>query len=848
MFALLDRLISGSEKQLKQSDLDKMTRRQPFSAYLNYLAYDYNLDIYLNQDCSLGMLWECVPLSFAGSKTINSLEGLFRAGLPKGSVVQLILHADSHIKPILGAYKKSRKLTDAIVVNNTEKVCEFMDQGRGGLENCSNIPVRNFRLFVAAKIPGDAPEIPSPGEFAEKGKVTSLQDIKRQIYETLKAARLSPVSMTPDRLLEWMRRFINQYPEGYPDRNFGEYNDNIPLRKQIINADTVIKEKGDTFQVGRNYFCAITPKTVPAHVDPLQTNALFGGMWGMISDQDQIKTSFLYALNIIFEKGLETRIHASCNMLLNQKAVGSLSPILRRKQEEFLEAADSLEHGIKFARVMPVLLVWHHDQETARESCTRARRLWEGQGYVMQQETLILKMMFLNALPFCLYTNGRNVETLERDYIASVPSITPLLPVQGDFTGSGGTPKTMFIGRKGQLITLDLFAKGANNHNCWCAATTGSGKSFFVNYLAYNYHACGALIRIIDIGGSYKKMSMMLGAKYLDFHPDTTICLNPFTHIQDPDEELKTVTAVFAQMAYSNSDTDKCDDTEMNLVRNAVRWAWEQKGQDADSDLVYEFLSKFPNVPNSNFGSMGDNQNLVEVSRKMAFNIREFTSFGFHGKFFVGPSSFDIQNDSFVVLELEHLKRQMDLYRVVTLLVINAVTQDLYLSDRSRQRLVIFDEAWQFLGKAAMLASVIEEGYRRARKYNGSFTVITQSILDIEKFGDVGKVIDGNSAFKVFLESSDFDKALKAGLIDYDGFTSELLKSLKSNRPRYSEIFLDTPFGVGVARLVVDPYAYFIYTSDATEISMIERMISEKGVTYHQAITEMVRLREKGEL
>ena len=222
----------------------------------------------------------------------------------------------------------------------------------------------------------------------------------------------------------------------------------------------------------------------------------------------------------------------------------------------------------------------------------------------------------------------------------------------------------MFIGRKGQLITLDLFAKGANNHNCWCAATTGSGKSFFVNYLAYNYHACGALIRIIDIGGSYKKMSMMLGAKYLDFHPDTTICLNPFTHIQDPDEELKTVTAVFAQMAYSNSDTDKCDDTEMNLVRNAVRWAWEQKGQDADSDLVYEFLSKFPNVPNSNFGSMGDNQNLVEVSRKMAFNIREFTSFGFHGKFFVGPSSFDIQNDSFVVLELEHLKRQMDLYRV----------------------------------------------------------------------------------------------------------------------------------------------------------------------------------------
>lgn len=847
MLSFFHDLVFGSEKQFKFQDLDTMTRRQPFSAFLNYLAYDYNLDIYLNQDCSLGMLWECVPTTFAGPKTITSLEGLFRAGLPKGSVLQLILHADSHIKPILDAYRESRTIDDPIVLNSTEKVIEFMDQGRNGLEACSNIPVRNFRLLVAVKIPGDAPDIPAPRDFADQTKVTSLQDIKRQITETLKAARLSPLSMTPDRLLEWLRRLFNQYPIGYPENNFTAYNDTIPLRKQIINADTVIKEQSDHLQIGKNYFCCTTPKTVPAHVDPLQTNALFGGLWGLISDQDQIKTGFLYAFNVVFEKGLETKIHASCNLLLNQKAVGSLSPLLRRKQEEYLEAADYLEHGIKFAKVMPVLLVWHHDQDKARESCTRARRLWEDQGYVMQQETLILKILFLSALPFCLYTAGRNIENLERDYIASVPSITPLLPVQGDFAGSGGTPKMIFTGRKGQLISLDFFAKGATNHNILCAATSGSGKSFFVNYVAFNYYACGALVRIIDIGGSYKKIANMLGAKYLDFQPGTTICLNPFTHILEPDEELKSVTAVFAQMAYSNSDTEKCDDTEMNLIRNAVRWAWQQRGQDADSDLVYQFLSQFPEVPDSNFGAMGDNQQLVEASRKMAFNIREFTSHGFHGKFFVGPSTFDIHRDPFVVLELENLKIQPDLYRVVTLLVINAVTQDLYLSDRSLPRLVIFEEAWQFLGKAAMLSWVIDEGYRRARKYNGSFMVVVQSILDLEGFGEVGRVINGNSAFKVFLESSDFDQAQKNGLIDYDEFAIQLLKSVKSNPPKYSEIFFDTPFGIGVARLVVNDYAYFIYTSKPTEIAAIEQMVNG-GATYHEAITEMVKRRGKGEL
>jgi conjugal transfer ATP-binding protein TraC len=68
---------------------------------------------------------------------------------------------------------------------------------------------------------------------------------------------------------------------------------------------------------------------------------------------DQIKTDFLYTLNILFEEGLETRIHAKCNLLLNQQAVGSLSPLLRRKQEEHLEATDALEHGVKFVRIMP---------------------------------------------------------------------------------------------------------------------------------------------------------------------------------------------------------------------------------------------------------------------------------------------------------------------------------------------------------------------------------------------------------------------------------------------------------------------------------------------------------------
>ncbi|MCP3870738.1 MAG: conjugal transfer protein TraC, partial [Gammaproteobacteria bacterium] len=56
----------GGRDHLKQSDLEKMTKRTPFSSFLNYVAYDERSEVYLNQDDSLGMLWECYPLVYAG--------------------------------------------------------------------------------------------------------------------------------------------------------------------------------------------------------------------------------------------------------------------------------------------------------------------------------------------------------------------------------------------------------------------------------------------------------------------------------------------------------------------------------------------------------------------------------------------------------------------------------------------------------------------------------------------------------------------------------------------------------------------------------------------------------------
>ncbi len=818
--------VLGAEGGLTAESLRKMTYRHQFSDYLPWRTHDPLSNTYENVDETRGFLWECAPLCFAGDKTLASLDGIFRV-FPTGSILQFLLYADDTIEPLLSAYEQEKTRPDDIVQTTTQAALRFFREGTGGLNKLSGIPVRNFRLFVSAKFPASL-------------KGINLGEMQGMTEEILRGAKLHPRAMEPEDLLDWMRPFFN----GCVSLNNRLYDEAIPIRKQIIFSETDIDSRSmSRLRVGDRVFACTTPKVCPKEVSLFQTNQLAGGIWGMMSDSDQIRTPFLHCLNVVFHE-MKGKLHTKCNAILQQQGFGSFAPSLARKKEEYLSATDELEKGTRYVRVIPTFWVWDKNESKVTESITRAKRIWESQGYVMQEDKGLLPILFISSLPFGLYDHGNNIDLLDRDFIAPAESVTPVAPIQGDFTG-GGAPALIFSGRKGQVIGLDIFDKHANNSNLLVAAGSGAGKSFLVNYIIYNYFARNELIRLIDIGGSYKKLCKICKGRFLDFGGKERTCLNPFTHIKNIDEDLSSLAAILLQMAYSATGAVPKDHAEtiMSLLRSASRWAYEEMPEKQNHiDLVHTFLNTFPEQAVRGQGD--DMAEIRTLARTLAFNIKEFTTGGSFGRWVNGPSTFDISSDEFVVLELEHIKPIKDLFHVITLQVVNEVTRDLYLSDRSRKRIIAFEEAWQYLkegGEELALMAIIEEGYRRCRRYGGSFNVVIQSILDRLQFGGVGDVIHANSAFKFYLESEDFEKARKLGLIDYDNFTMELLKSVKSNRPKNTEIFMDTPFGTGVGRLVVDPTSYYVYSSDATDVSRIERFV-EGGKSYAEAISEMAAM------
>ncbi len=814
-------IIFGEAGGITKQQLAVLVQRDKFSDFLPWLGYSEDKQTFLNTDNTIGYAWECVPLSYAGLSEIKSLESILNIDLPKVSVMQFILYADPNVEAFVESYKGSKLRDDELVKKNVSEYARFLQEGAEGVPTMHGIPTRNFRLWVTLK-----------------SEENISEDHIAVVEEGLKAAHLNPVRWKGSDLMSAMRSLFNGYTTTYP----GTFDNTVPMRKQIIEASTEIDFDKDR-RIGDIFATCITPKTLRANgkIDPLVTNRLGGGIMGMMEDTRQIATPFLWTVNVIFDE-VKSDIGYMASLTMMQRAGGSFAKKIGKRVEEYGWALEKADTGA-FVRVIPSMWIFARTPEQLRDSVSRAKGIWRTQEFIMQEETVLSKVMFIQALPFGLYTAGYNIKTLDRDFPLPASSAARFLPIQADYRGAS-RPVLAYVGRKGQLVGVDVFDKRSNNHNFVVSAGSGSGKSFTLNNLCNSYYASGELIRIVDLGYSYKKLCSTCGGRFMDFGEERVV-INPFFCPSDDKEEidknLMVASNIIGQMAYSASGAI-LHETEWTLIKSACRYAVKSGDVENGIDAVVNYLKVFPKHVD-NVDEHKDLDFAVNKAHELAFNLTDFKSTGIYGRFFNGKSTFDISSDEFVVLELERLRTQRELFSVVIMQVMNSVTQDLYLSDRSRRRFILFEEAASFLKKngqqdLSRLGNIVEEGYRRARKYSGSFGVVLQSMLDLLDFGPVGRVIFDNAAYKFYLEGKEYGAAVDSGLLDFKGLALDLLTSVKNNKPKYSEMFLDTPFGAGVARLAVDKWTYWVNTSDGGDVAKYEKLIAE-GLTPHEALIKL---------
>ena len=176
---------------------------------------------------------------------------------------------------------------------------------------------------------------------------------------------------------------------------------------------------------------------------------------------------------------------------------------------------------------------------------------------------------------------------------------------------------------------------------------------------------------------------------------------------------------------------------------------------------------------------------------------------------------------------------------MVLLIMMYRITREMYFS-RDRKKIVIIDEAWDLLSGGAT-AEFIEAGYRRARKYKGAFMSATQGVDDYYR----------NPAAKAALDNSDWMFLLrqkpesiemmdKLGQLTMDDAMKRLLQSLRTEHGAYSEIYIHSPAGNGIGRLIVDPHSLLLFSSRAEDFSAINEKRAT-GLSVSDAIDAVLR-------
>lgn len=794
---------------IKEEDIENQSLRDSFSDYLPWFQYaDTHADeltgeqvewkAFLNVDATTGWMWECGPLSFVGGDHLQKLHSSLKRGFPTGTVMQWILCPDHNLESFIGDYADCRNTDNPISLETIEQTAAFIRDGaKNGLRKMGGIPVRNFRLFITLK------------------SETVISDANlSNLEQVLNSAGLSPRRMSADDLMKWSGELFNG------KKPLAPYDPNYELRKQIIKAESLIDFSTTPARVGHRYASCLTPKTIPqANNSPLRTNELFGGFMGSDDDMEQLCTPFLYSLTIIYTDDIKNSVNQKAEWTAKQGFVASVAHSLRVRMQEFNSIQSSMAQDGTMVYYIPSLWIFGDTPQELQTGVSRAKALWERKEFDMQQESVIASSMFISSLPFGFYNVGQNLHIMQRHFLAELKDIARFLPVQGDFRG-GGKPVLFYIGRKGQAIGLDLFDKRANAHNFYVVAETGGGKSFTLNDMLGSYADTGAAVRVLDLGRSYEKLTHIHKGRFMDFSLAQRICVNPLDFIALDDEDfqrgMSTAETILSKMAYAKTG-GRVSEIEAQLLNQAAQAVHKKGDQQRGPDAIIDWLNAYrhPRL-----------EEVTVAAQKLAFLLQNFSSAGAYGSFFCGPNQFHIADDPFVCVDLEKLRTTPDLFFVLVMQLTNAITQDLYLGDRSTPKFILIEELASMVkqvGNADMsgFANVCDEGYRRARKYRGSFGVVLQSPLDLELLPGLGSVIKANAQWKFFLESKIYGEAISKGVLpeDYKGFPLKLLSSVRNVRPRYGEVFIDCPLGRGVARLCVDKWRYWVNTSDGDEVA-----------------------------
>lgn len=794
------------------------------SGLLKYDIYDETSQLFFN-DGTVGFMFELVPQTGADDQMEKRLQALYTSA-PAKTGIQIVLTGMPDIDPLLARYVELRAEGFDRGEPNAELYTELAQNhashirrgALGPLWRGDPFTIKNFRILFT---------VIRAGTTDDYETINEMQVLRDSYRQSLRTAGFPSIDMDADDFINWLYPIVNaEKMLSSDERPTLRYDAGKRLSGQV-REHNLVKQRYDKLQFGTGGEVEVRAYSVMSYPRKLQLFEM-GSLIGDFFDVAlQYPCPFMISMGV-FTLEFDTvknksQLKAARAQQNAESQMAKFQPELQEQQKDWKVVMYRLDEGHTMCELYHQLVLFC-PKERVESAESAAKAIWRSKGFTLVRDYFTQLASYYVSLPMTLTEKTRaDLKHFSRISTKTTDNAINLAPMIGEWKGVG-EEVMMFVGRRGQPAFIDFFANTAGNYNVAVTGVSGSGKSFLMQYITQSYRSVGAKSWIIDVGRSYEKQVEVNGGQFIEFRTDDPICINPFSWVTNLTEDMKLLKPWAGRMAQAQGPY------AMSWIERATGACYEESREKTNITHVQKYLMT---------KCKASNGQTDEEAYRLGVQLTPFCDGGMYADFFNGPATVDMKADM-VALEMEELKGAPELLQAVLFVVMNRITFEMYLS-RTKRKLALLDEAWQLLGDDSESAMFIEEGYRRARKYDGSFISGTQGVGDYYK-NDASRAAYVNADWKIYLrQDEDVMKELKQkGQLSLDPVLEKMISSLNTEHGKYSEMVIRSPMGSGLSRLILDPYFIEMASTKARDFNAF-RDLKAQGVNVKDAIYQIMK-------
>lgn len=804
----------------------------PLHSILKYDEYDSKTGLFYNEN-SVSFCFEVIPQTGADEDMVTRLKSLFTP-IPANYGIQWTMFGnpindDNYFRYVeLREMARDRDLTVPFYIDLAKKQVKHARKNSGK----PFFADRNFSL----KRPRLVFSISKDCKLSDRRTINEVHELIETLFSSIKTAKLFPIKMDAQALKKFLYPYLNPHvmfqKEPMPAL---QYDEGRSLKHQLTSLSQSVRLTANEiiFDAPTEEHEDIYARTFSVAQYPRRKN-----LWEMANiigsqfdDNSQYPCPYLITSGIftLDKNSSETSAklkQARAKQNANSKMV-NFQPELVEISKDWDAVVYQMGQGTSLCEIYHTVVLFAPEKLINRASQV-ALNIWSDERFTIEPRTFLHLATYYASLPMTLTAALR--EDLKKIRLMSTKTTINAIdmsPVIGEWFGAGD-PAILNFGRRGSPIMWDVFSNKQGNYNVFATGVSGAGKSVFLSHILSSYRGVGARVWVIDIGRSYTNLAALENGTIVQFTPNSDIGINPFSWagVETFKDDLKFLTSIVCTMASPNEELSAF---RVTLIVEAITLTWDEMGADSDITRVAHHLGQIKDE-----GGVSVDRHAFELSKQ----LQRYCRGGMYGHLFDGAATLTLDGDM-IVLELEELKDSPDLRKVVLQTVTSKILYDMYRS-RDRKKVFLLDEAWQLLGDNDTEADFIEEGYRRARKYGGSFMIGTQSIGDALQ-NKASKAAFNNADWKIYFrqDPESLENILNSGAITFSDVKKRMILSLTTQHGFFSEALLSSPNGDVIVRHIPDPFSLVMSATNAADFNEFEAL-SKQGYTVMEALTIML--------